>query len=59
MNDLQIFSLVLFNVFESRISESKIKDGIFFSLSRLDPNLIISNAFMSLNFLVLDFVPLI
>ena len=35
------------------------KDEIFFSLSRLDPNLIISKAFMSLNFQVLDFVPLI
>jgi len=54
-----MFSLVLFNIFESRISESKIKDEIFFSLSKLDPNFMISKAFMSLNFQVLDFVPLV
>ena len=37
---------------ESRISESKMKDEIFFSFNKLDPNLIISKAFMSLNFQV-------
>ena len=41
---------VLFNVFDSNNSESKIEEGIFFSLRILVPIFIISKAFMCLNF---------
>ena len=47
------------NVFESNISESKIEEEILFSLNKLEPNFIISKAFMNLNFQVLNFALLV